>query len=135
MANIMTYGNAPGYNDSATVLASAARVATPTAQVFNNVTCSGIHVIVDVTATAATPSMVVTISGVDPVSGAFYTILASAAFTNSTGAETRVLKVFPGATAATNLAANNFIPKSFQISFVHADADSITYSVGIHFLR
>jgi hypothetical protein len=130
---MITYANAAGYNDSAIILASAARTATPAAITIYNPCASGLHLIVDVTASASTPSVVITVSGVDPVSGQIYTVLASAAFTGSV--ETRVLKIFPGATAATNLAANDFLPKVVQISFVHGDADSITYSVGAHFLR
>lgn len=74
----------------------------------------GLLVFVNVSALAGTtPSLTVTIKGVDPVSGATYTILASAAIT-TTGLT--VLRVYPGLTAAANLTASDVIPPNFQIS-------------------
>jgi hypothetical protein len=89
-----------------------------------------LHVVTDVTASAATPSVVMTIDALDTVSGKYYNLLTSAAFTG--GTETRVLKIGPGLTAAANLAANDVIPSTLRITMTHGDADSITYSVGAH---
>lgn len=112
-----------------TVLASAARTASPTDVEFD---CRGVlydvlHLIIDVTAVAATPSITVTIQGIDKVSGKDYTILASAAIT-ATG--TTVLKVGQGLTAAANTVANDKLPPVWKVDVAHADADSITYSIG-----
>ena len=114
-------------NNSVRLLASAARTATVATADQPNPENRGVVVIIDVTASAATPSVVATIQGKDEVSGQYYTILASAAIT---GTETRVLRVFPGATAATNLVANDVLPSTWRVNLVHADTDSITYSVG-----
>jgi len=111
-----------------TVFASAARVATPTPYDGENIGGTGLNVVMDVTASAATPSVVVTIQGKDLVSGKFYTILASAAFTG--GVETRVLRVGPSLVAAANLAATAHLPRYWRVIVTHSDADSITYSVG-----
>lgn len=132
MANVMVYGNASGYNDAQTIFASVARTATPTAVTINNLCASGLHLVINVTAKTSSPSIVVSILGIDPVSGATYTILAGAAIT-ATG--TTVLKVFPGALGDPDLVANDFIPKGLQIAVVHANANSMTYSVGAMFLR
>ena len=69
-----------------------------------------------------------TIQGRDPASGDFYTILASAAIT---GTGTTILRVFPGSTVTANVSANDTLPKRCRILAAHADADSITFSVGI----
>lgn len=113
-------------NEPRTLLASAARTATVATADQSNTEHRGVHVIIDVTAASATPSVVATIQGKDELSGQYYTILASAAIT---GTETRVLRVFPGATAATNLVANDVLPSTWRVNLVHADTDSITYSV------
>lgn len=113
-------------NVCVTLLASAARTATVATADQSNNDYRGVHVIIDVTASADTPSVVATIQGKDEVSGKYYTILASAAIT---GSETRVLRVFPGATNASNLTANDILPSTWRVNLVHADTDSITYSV------
>lgn len=110
-----------------TVFTSAARTATPTA--FDGAAGSGVrglHLVIDATAVTATPSVVFTIQGGDPVSGKFYTLLVSAAIT---GTGTTVLRVYPGLTAAANLVASDVLPPKWRVIATHGDADSITYSV------
>lgn len=110
-----------------TILPSAARTATPTVDTFQVAgDVRGLLVIIDCTAATATPSVVFTIKGVDQVSGKTWDVLASAAVT-ATG--TTVLRVSPHLTAAANLIAKDLVPSSFTVSAVHADTDSITYSV------
>lgn len=111
-----------------TVLPSAARTATPDSFEFEapGVAYTGLHLVIDVTAVAATPSITVTVQGVDRVSGQVYTILESAAIT---AVSTTVLKVAPALTAAANTVANDLLPPIFRITVTHADADSITYSI------
>ncbi len=106
---------------------SAARTATTNSGDVTNQRHRGLHLVINVTASAATPSVVFTIQGKDEVRGAYYTILASAAVV---GTGTTVLRVYPGLTAATNLTANDVLPKTWRLLCTHADADSITYSVG-----
>lgn len=93
-------------NQCVTLLASAARTATVATGDQGNNDYRGVHV-------------------KDELSGAYYTILASAAI-EATG--TTVLRVFPGATNASNLVANDVLPSTWRVNFVHADTDSITYS-------
>lgn len=112
----------------ATVLASAARTANPTVDTFRTSgDTDGLVVVINVTAASATPSIVATIKGVDPVSGATWDILASAAIT---GTGTTVLRVHPQLTAAANTIAKDVVPSYWTVAVVHADADSITYSIG-----
>lgn len=110
-----------------TLLASAARTATTNSGDQTNSGARGLHLVIDATAASATPSVVFTIQGKDAVSGAYYTILASAAVT---GISTTVLRVYPGLTASANAIANDVLPKTWRLLATHADADSLTYSVG-----
>ncbi len=113
-------------NESRSLLASAARTATVATADQSNTEHRGVVVIINATAATSTPSVVATIQGKDEVSGAYYTILASAAIV---GTGTTVLRVFPGATNASNLVANDVLPSTWRVNLVHADTDSITYSV------
>ena len=93
---------------------------------FNTSAKGGIFVI-DVSADPAAASVVFTIQGVDSVSDSTWDILASAAV-NAVG--TRVLRVYPGLTAAANLTVSDVLPQAVRVNCNHTDADSITYSVG-----
>jgi hypothetical protein len=109
------------------VYASAARTADPDTQELEVAGYRSIHLTIDCTAATSTPSVVFTILGVDRVSGKTYTLLASAAIT---GAGTTILKVGPGLPVSANASANDALPPVIRITAVHADSDSITYSVG-----
>lgn len=112
------------FKESAVVFPSAARTATSSVTMATG--CLGGVFIINVTASAATPSVVFTIAGVDPGSETAYTILASAAIT---GAGQTVLRIHPSLTAAANTIAKDVLPSALKITATHADADSITYSV------
>jgi hypothetical protein len=109
-----------------TLLASAARTATVNTADQRNRQHIGVRVHIDVTAIAATPSVVFTVQGKDTITGDYYTLLASAAVT-ATG--DTFLLVYPTVTAVANAAANNVLPASWRVACVHGDADSITYTV------
>lgn len=109
-----------------TVYESSARTATPTPIDRTNTTARGVHIIIDVTATADTPSVTFAIQGKDSISGKYYAILTSAAIT-STG--TTVLKIVPGITDSANAAVSDQLPHTWRVVPTHGDADSITYSV------
>lgn len=117
----------PATNEAGTALASAARTTTTNSSDLPNAHKNGVHVILDVTAITGAPSVTLKIEGKDPASGKYYTVLEGAAVT---AVSTVVYKVFPAATAAANSVANDIIPKIWRITITHANADSITYSVG-----
>jgi len=124
MANVITRLN-PALNF--TVLASAARTASPDTQEFEvPFRHQALHLVIDVTAVAATPALTVTVAAVDRLSGQVVTILASAAIST---VSTTVLKIGQGLTAAANLVANDLVPNVFRVTATHGDADSITYSI------
>ena len=104
-------------------------IATPTAVEVTDDFVQGIQLVIDLTAISATPSVVPTIDGKDPLSGEFYNILTGAAIT-TTG--TTVLRVHPEIPAAANLTAQDFLPETYRVVMTHGDADSITYTVGVN---
>lgn len=109
-----------------TVFASAARTATVASDTFANLAHRGLHVVIDCTAITSSPSVVFTLQGYSALGDDYYALLASAAIV---GTGTTVLRVYPGATAATNLAANDNLPAQWRVNAVHGNANSITYSV------
>lgn len=71
------------------------------------------HVVIDITSvTGTTPTATFTVQGKDPISGKYYTILASTAL-NAIG--TTVLKIGPGLTAAANTVVNDVVPRTFRV--------------------
>lgn len=110
-----------------TVFASAARTASVDSDTFtNDLHARGLVLVIDATASAATPSVVFTIQGYSSLGNDYYTILASAAIT---GTGTTVLRVYPGLTAAANTVASDVLPTRWRVSAAAGDADSLTYSV------
>lgn len=120
--------DSPRNNAESTALASAARTATVNSSDLTNYNGRGCHVVIDVTAIVATPSLVVKIQGKDALSGKYYDILVATAIT-ATG--TTVLKVYPGITPTAGASASDMLPRTFRVRVEHADADSATYSVGV----
>lgn len=112
-----------------TFYSSEARTATPTAVQVSDNYAKGIQVVIEVTAASATPSVVPTIDGFDPASDTWYNLLTGAAIT---AVSSTVLRVHPELTAAANLIAQDMVPETYRIVMTHADADSITYSVGVN---
>jgi hypothetical protein len=108
------------------VYASAARTATPTSVEFGSRGAHGLHLVIDVTAVSATPSVTPLIEGYSGPSNVWYELLTGSAIT-ATG--TTVLKIYPGIGAIANAAASDVVPNKLRVTMTHADADSITYSV------
>ena len=111
-----------------TVLESAARTATVVSAVLSSDEVLSSIFSINVSATAATPSVVFSIEGKDPLSGAFYNIIDSAAIT---AAGITTIQVGMNIIAAANVAANEMLPQEYRVTATHGDADSITYSVGV----
>lgn len=124
----------PGWNAGLQVAAAGTTYKATTAinYDFDNPAHMGIRVILVVSAKTGTPTnLVLTISGLDPVSGNAHTLLAGAAVT---GTSTNAYTVFPAAPVTTNVSANNFLPRKFRITVTPtvADADNyFTVSIGM----
>ena len=115
------------------VFASAARTASVNSRDFPNHLACGVHLVIDVTAVSGTaPTLTVTLRGKDPTSGKYYTLLASAVI-NAAG--TTVLKVYPGITAAANLAVNDVLPLDWRVeAVIGGTTPSFTFSIGAHLI-
>lgn len=114
-------------NLSGTILASAARTATPTAVDQTNLKGRSLHIVLDVIVAPNSPSIVLKIEGKDIASGKYYTILESAAVV---GVSTNIYKVAPWIAAVANLAVADEIPTTWRVTVTHGNTDSITYSIG-----
>jgi len=115
-----------------TLYASAARTATPTAVTVRTGRYRGIKLFINVSALAATPSVVPKIEMVDSLSGAVSAALLTGAAITATGVT--VLTVYPGVTVAANVSAADVLPDAIRVTMTHGDADSITYSVAAHLI-
>jgi hypothetical protein len=129
MANVIAFLPSAG---PFTVLPSAARTTAPDTQEFEiPAEACAMHLVVDVTAKGAAPSITVTVSGVDRASGKVYTLLASAAIST---VSTTVLKIGPSLTASANAVANDYVPGIIRFSVAHGNSDSITYTIAGHLI-
>jgi len=86
----------------------------------------GVKVFVNVTA-AGTGSNIVSIQGKDPASGAYYTVLASAAIIAN---GLTVLTVYPGLAAVANLTANDALPRQWRVLVTAGNVNPVNYTVG-----
>lgn|SRR5512139_3782294 len=105
-------------NTDSITLASlaAATTQTTTSSDQDNFNGLGVKVVVDVTAISGVgATLVVTLQGKDPVSNKVYTLLASA---NITATGTTVLTIYPGVTAAANVAASDHLPRTWNVKYV-----------------
>jgi hypothetical protein len=109
----MAHLNANRCNDLGAVITHTAASTGVTGTVLDTHQCKGALVFINVTAiTGTSPTLTVTLKGLDKTSNAAYTILASAAI-NATGLT--VLRVYPGLTAAANAVANDVMANMARI--------------------
>ncbi len=111
-----------------TAYASAARTATSTKDVVVE-NAAGLFIVIDVTLDPSTASIVFNIDGLDELSGNAFTLLDSAAIT---GVGTTILRISPHLTASANTIAKDIVPPVIRVNPVHADGESMTYSVTVH---
>ncbi len=98
--------------------AGAAPAGTYVSADQKNLTHRGLALYVNISALTGTgPTVTVTIQGRDPVSGQYFTLLASAAL-GAVGF-TRML-VYPGVPATANLADNDALPGTWRVQVVVA---------------
>ena len=121
------------------ILPSGARTVTPTDQAMlrgrGSDGYSGIRVLVNVSALTASPDLVVTVQGYNPITDQWFSVLIGTAITDVTGTGQYVYKVFPGATPSAGATANDVLPGTWRVITTHGDADSITYSVTVELLQ
>lgn len=113
-------------NTEGTAIASAARTATNNSADIINYNGRALIAVLNVTV-AGTGSVTLSIQGKDPVSAAYYTILAGAAVTT---VSTNVYVVGLGITETANVDVAFPLPRTFRVLITHNNANSITYSVG-----
>jgi hypothetical protein len=119
-------------NNQGTLLASAARTASINSPTQTNHNAKGIIVFLNVTAVSGTGGLVVRITGQDPANpSVFYTLNTVPAAVTATGGKAYVL--YPGVTTVggdVTQVNSAVLPRTFQVSVIHVDSSSYTYSVG-----
>lgn len=86
----------------------------------------GIHLVIDVSAIVTAPSVVPTLQGKDDISGLYYTLGTGAAVI---AVGTTAVQFYPSLTTGGNL-IDGVLPRVWRLFMDHANANSITYSVG-----
>lgn len=106
----------------------AAGLGTVNGPDINNVAGKGLNVYINITAiSGTTPTLTVTVQGKDPVSGQYFTILASTALA-ATGF-TRMI-IYPGVPAVANASDNDVLPDTFRvIAAVGGTGPSVTATI------
>lgn len=115
-------------NTTLLVMASAARTASANSSTITNYNARGVLVTMYVTAVVDTPSCVLHIQGI--LAGTYKDLFIATAAITATGVYTYLL--YPANVTIANdvtEAEDLPLPRSFRIRVIHADGDSITYSV------
>lgn len=111
------------------LLLSAARTATPNQQQVNSdprgYGPGSLVVVINMTAVTATGTVTFKIEGVDPVSGATYPIITSAALA---AVATTVLRVHPNMPTSGTVTAQDILPPVIRVTATHGNAVAMTYS-------
>jgi hypothetical protein len=121
-----------GQGRAAVLFPSAARTASPTVYPIYTRAAKGVIVATVVTAKTGTPSITVAIQAFDHGSGTWVSMLTSAAI--NTSPSTTVLTYAPGVATTANVSAPGTLPDTIRVLVTHADAQSITYSVGLDWI-
>lgn len=117
---------------SGTLFVSAARtLAQQSADVRNRRGARGVAIFINLSARPAAGSITVTIQEKNPLTGAYSTLLASAAIAAISQV---VLKVYPGMPAVTNISLGSPLPETWRVDVAVGNSDSLTYSISYTFL-
>lgn len=105
----------PPNNNIGAVLTLTAASASGSSATYTNATAIGIQVGINVTGiTGTSPTLQVTIEGIDPVSGTTFTVLQSASITAD---GYTVLTVYPGIAATANVSDNGVLPYLWKLAY------------------
>jgi len=125
--------SALGYNADVSLISGTAWI-TDTVLVADqkNNDYRGLQLLFDITDTAGTASVTLTIQGKDAVSGKYYTLLAGAA---KTAPGSTQMIVYPGCIAASNTVANMPLPKVWRAWLNVPSGDSVKATVGASLIK
>jgi len=114
-------------NTDVTLLASALRNTTQGPTNVTTYNARAIYIVLDMTNVAAGPSVTLKVEMIDPASGKAVVLLTGAAVTT---VSTNIYKIGVGLTAAANLVANEYLPRTIAITVTANNANNGQYSVG-----
>lgn len=111
----------PRGNENQTLLTSVGRTITTSSADFKNYNARGVMCFWNWTIAGATPSLIFTIEGKDPISGLYFA-LATAAAQTTIGA--RIVIMYPTVTGGSSP-----LSLTWRVTITHNNANSNTYSV------
>jgi hypothetical protein len=120
------------FNRTDAIFANVARTASSNSPDQRNQLQRGVIVTIDMTVVPGGDTVTFTAQGKDPVSGQYYTLLASAALVAQA---TTILRIYPGLVAIANLTVNDILPDTWRVITVHSGAGSFEYSVAASYVR
>lgn len=88
----------------------------------------GVTLGINITQISASTSLQVSIQAQDVVSGQWYTILSSVAFTT---VAFNTLTIYPGIAATANVAANTVLPRTFRVEVTITGSGTATATIGM----
>lgn len=94
-----------------------------------NLGARGLLLGINITAiTGTAPTLTVTVQGKDAVSGVYYTLLQSVVLS---AAAFTLLTVYPGVTAAANVAASQALPRTYRVLYaIGGTTPAVTATIG-----
>lgn len=124
--NGATIDQARGNMDTITIINASNVTTTQTSGLQTNYNARGAIIVLDMIDASASPSITLSVLGVEPVTGTTWTILTGVAVT-ANGAS--VYRIYPGLIPISNATVNDILPRSWQIQVVANNANSATYMV------
>lgn len=135
--NVDNNGLPLGNADAIVVMSVSSGTSTQTSQNQTNLFYRGAYIIVNVTTlTGTAPTLTPKIQGVDPISGAVFTLLLAGAAINATG--TFVYLIYPNAAAAAQgvtASAGFALPKTWNILLTTGGTVTVeAYTVAVSYI-
>ena len=112
--------------DGITLINASSVTTTQTSAQQINFNGKGAIIVFTMIDASASPSVTLSITGVEPVTGSTWTILTGTAITSN---GVHVYRVYPSLTAAANATASDLLPRTWQVTATANNANSGTYKV------
>jgi len=112
--------------DGITLINASSVTTTQTSTQQTNYNGRGAIIIFTMIDASASPSVTLSITGVEPVTGSTWTILTGSAITAN---GVHVYRVYPSLTAVANTTASDIIPRTWEVTATANNSNSGTYKV------
>lgn len=124
--NGTTVDQARGNMDGITLINASNVTTTQTSGLQLNYNARGAIIVLDMIDASASPSVTLSIQGIEPQTGSTWTIISGLAVT-ANGAS--VYRIYPGLIPVANATVNDIVPRTWQATVTANNANSATYMV------